>query len=78
MKLPITNYRYWVLGILGCIIAVGLIAVPQEDLGILAYTAILLGTKLVALIAIVFYAILYMHWKNNNKIPKLTSITDEE
>lgn len=78
MKLIITNYRYWVLGIIGCIIVVGLIAVPQVGLGILAYTAILLGTKLVALLALVLYFILYLHWKDNNKIPELTSITGEE
>ena len=78
MKLIITNYRYWVLALLGFVIVVGLIAVPQDGIGFLAYVAILFGTKLVSLLALVLYFFLYLHWKDNNEIPELTSIISEE
>ena len=78
MKAIITNYRYWVLTVLGFIIIIGLIAIPQDEIGTLTYFAILFGTKLVALIALIIYFILYIRWEDNNKIPELTSIINEE
>lgn len=78
MKAIITNYRYWVLTALGFIIIIGLIAIPQDGIGTLAYFAILFGTKLVALIALIIYFILYVHWEDNGKIRELTSIVNEE
>lgn len=78
MKAIITNYRYWVLTALGFIIIIGLIAIPQDGIGTLAYFTILFGTKLVALIALIIYFILYTHWEDNGEIRELTSIVNEE
>ena len=78
MKAIITNYRYWVLTALGFIIIIGLIAIPQDGFGTLAYFTILFGTKLVALIALIIYFILYTHWEDNGEIRELTSIVNEE
>lgn len=78
MKAIITNYRYWVLTVLGFIIIIGLIAIPQDDIDTLSYFAILFSTKLVALIALIIYFVLYVHWEDNGKIRELTSIVNEE
>lgn len=78
MKAIITNYRYWVLTALGFIIIIGLIVIPQDGIGPLAYFAILFGTKLLALIALIIYFVLYLHWEHNGKIRELTSIVNEE
>lgn len=77
MKAIITNYRYWVLTALGFIFIIGLSAIPQDDIGTLSYFAILFGTKLVALIALIIFVILYIRWEENHKIPELTSIINE-
>lgn len=77
MKSIITNYRYWVLTLLSFIIIFGLVAVPQDGIGFWAYTALLFGSKLVALIALIAYCLLYMHWSDMDKIPELTNMTEE-
>ncbi len=78
MKALITNYRYWVLTALAFIIIIGLVAIPQDGTDSLVYYAMLFGTKLVALIALFIYVILYLHWEDEGKIPELTSIINEE
>lgn len=77
MKSIITNYRYWVLTILGFIVIIGLIAVPKDGIGFWTYTALLFGSKLIALVALIVYCLLYMHWSDMGKIPELTNMTEE-
>lgn len=78
MKALITNYRYWVLTALAFIIIIGLVAIPQDGTDSIVYYVMLFGTKLVALIALFIYVILYLHWEDEGKIPELTSIINEE
>ena len=78
MKALITNYRYWVLTALAFIIIIGLVAIPQDGTDSLVYYVMLFGTKLVALIALFLYVLLYLHWEDEGKIPELTSIINEE
>lgn len=78
MKAIITNYRYWVLALLGFVIFFGLIIVPQDGIGFLPYVAILFGSKIVALVALVAYALLYLHWQDMDEIPELTRYINEE
>ena len=77
MKSIITNYRYWVLTLLGFIVIVGLVAVPKDGIGFWTYTALLFGSKLIALVALIAYCLLYMHWSDVGKIPELTNMTEE-
>lgn len=78
MKAIITNYRYWVLSLLGFFVVIGLVIVPQDDVSLLAYLAILLGSKLMALAAAYAFITLYAHWHDNGQIPDLTELANEE
>ena len=77
MKALITNYRYWVLTALAFIIIIGLVAIPQDGTDSLVYYVMLFGTKLVALIALI-YVFLYLHWEDEGKIPELSDFANEE
>lgn len=77
MKSIITNYRYWVLNLLGFIVIIGLVAVPKDGIGFWTYTALLFGSKFIALVALIAYCLLYMHWSDMGKIPELTNMTEE-
>lgn len=78
MKAIITNYRYWVLMSLAAVILVGLIAIPHETSGTFSYLAILVGSKLISLVALIVYCLLYIHWEDQGTIPELTEIGKEE
>lgn len=74
MKAIITNYRYWVLTLLALLSFIGGVAIPQDNVGFWPYIAILFGSKIVALIALIACCILYLHWQDNDKIPELTEL----
>ena len=78
MKSIVTNYRYWVLFTLNNIMILGIIAFPKESVSNLAYVAILIGSKLVALVALVAFCLLYIKWKDQGTITELTKIMEEE
>ena len=78
MKAIITNYRYWVLMSLAAVILVGLIAIPHETPSTFSYLAILFGSKLISLVALIIYCLLYIHWEAQGTIPELTEIGKEE
>lgn len=78
MKSIITNYRYWVLTLLGFIIIFGLVAVPQDGIGFWKYAILLFGSKLAALMALIAYCLLYIHWQDMGEIPELTDYINEE
>lgn len=78
MKAIITNYRYWVLNALALVILLGLIAVPQDNIGTWLYIAVLFGSKLIAILALTLFFILYLHWQDNGEIPELTKFVNEE
>ena len=78
MKAIMTNYRYWVLTFLGFLFVLGLLAMPDESIGLPAYIVILFGTKLMAFFSLAIYFLLYLHWQDNGEIPELTNLVKEE
>ena len=78
MKSIITNYRYWVLALLVSIVSIGIVAVPQDNIGFWSYIALFLASKVVALVALIACDILYLHWNGNHKIPELAELIEEE
>lgn len=78
MKPIITNYRYWVLFALFNVIILGLLAVPQDTTSSLLYVLLLVGSKLLALAALITFCLLYITWEDQGAIPELTNITKEE
>lgn len=78
MKAIITNYRYWVLTALATITLAGLLCIPHDNTSTIAYITILFGSKLISLVALIIYCLLYMHWEDQGTIPELTDIGKEE
>ena len=78
MKHIITNYRYWILAMLGFFVVIGLVIVPQDTASFLAYIAILIASKLIALAAAYCFILLYAHWLDNGQIQDLANLANEE
>lgn len=78
MNAIITNYRYWVLAALATITLAGLLCIPHDSASTITYIAILFGTKLISLVALIVYCLLYTHWEDQGTIPELTEIGKEE
>lgn len=73
MKKLVTNYRYWVLALLGCTAIISLMAVPGDDLSLTAFIAVLIGSKLISLDCIVVHYCLFSVWADRGEIPELSS-----
>ena len=78
MKAIITNYRYWILAALATITLAGLLCIPHNSASTIAYITILFGSKLISLVALIIYCLLYTHWEDQGTIPELTEIGKEE
>ncbi len=78
MKAIITNYRYWVLTLLSFVSVIGFVGMPHDDLAILPFLAVFLGSKLIGLAALAAFCLLFRHWQGKGEIPELTELTAEE
>ncbi len=78
MKAIITNYRYWVLTLLGIVVSLGFVAMPADGIGFWAYVAVLFGSKIVALAVLALAYNLFLRWSNMGDIPELTEFIGEE
>lgn len=73
----LTNYRYWTLFIILSAATISLFIVPEESTEFIAYTAILLGSKLVSLILYATAWVLCNNaWKDN--LPELKELIEED
>lgn len=77
-KSILTNYRYYILIIIASIAMVGIAAVPTNEHGILAYTFILLASKLGSIAALWLFLRLYIFWKDRGEIPELSNLENEK
>ena len=77
MKKVITNYRYWLLLIVGFVATVGTFSVPQEELPLLTWIWVLVSTKAVGLGCFYLMHVLIEHWEKRGTIPELTQFTKE-
>ncbi len=78
MKAIITNYRYWVLSLIFFVSVIGFVAMPHDDLALLPFLAVFLGSKLIGLAALAAFCLLFRHWQGKGEIPELTELTAEE
>lgn len=74
MKSIVMNWRYYVLASLAFVAALGIFAVPEENLSLAAWFGILLASKAVG--AVAFYALfkLISVWDGKGLIPELSNI----
>lgn len=62
MRGIICNYRYWVLTVLCGMTVIGAVAVPDESLPTLAWVAVLLLSKVAAVVTGCAFCLLYERW----------------
>lgn len=63
MKKIFTNYRYYVLLVLGLIALIGIMAVPAENLPKFYWLYVLVSTKLIGFTAVYVFARLVKRWE---------------
>ncbi len=73
----ITNYRYWVLTLLGIIAVSGIAAFPADELSLAQYFVVLFATKAVAVVAAAITFSLGCHWYNQGRLPELSDLDEE-
>lgn len=69
MKKIFSNYRYYVLFVLGLIATIGFFAVPDDELPALSWVYVLVAGFAAAQ--------LFTHWKQQDKIKELTKLINE-
>lgn len=73
------NWRYYILLILGLVAICGIFAIPEDSLGMGAWTFILIISKLLGFIAAYYNYKLTVYWEKKGLIPELSKfITEEE
>lgn len=77
MKKIFSNYRYYVLFVLGLIATIGFFAVPDDELPALSRVYVLVSSKVIALVTGFAAAQLFTHWKQQDKIKELTKFINE-
>ena len=78
MKNVLTNYRYYVLLMLGTIAIVGLIASPSDSLSFGKWLCVFVATKVVALLAgFILYAFM-KYWASYGTIPELAKFLKQD
>ncbi len=71
MKKVITNYRYWLLLIIGLVALTGIFAVPNDDLDPATFAWVLFSTKAVGFGAFYLMARLIRRWEKRGTIQEL-------
>lgn len=74
----IFNWRYYFLFILGAIAFCGIFAMPNDDLGIGAWTFNLIISKLIGMTAGYFSYKLTIYWQQKGLIPELAKYMEDE
>lgn len=77
MKKVITNYRYWLLLIIGFVAFIGTFAVPNNDLDLAAFAWVMFSTKAVGFGAFYIMYRLIKRWEKRGTIPELTDFTND-
>lgn len=73
----ITNYRYWLLLVLGIVATLGVFSAPSEESDPLTWLTLLLTSKAVGLGAGYLFFHLVAHFDKNGTVPELTKFTKE-
>ena len=73
MKKIICNYRRWALLILGVIAALGILAVPADELPFTSWLYILVSSKLIAVAAGYIFRCLYLRWESRGAVDERTN-----
>lgn len=77
MKKIISNYRYWLLLIMGFVATFGTFSVPEDGLPLLSWLWVLISTKFIGLGAFYLFYVLVKRWEKRGAIPELTQFTKE-
>lgn len=77
MKKVITNYRYWLLLIVGFVAMCGTFAVPDGALPLLSWLWVLVSTKAVGFAAAYLWYRLIKRWEDRGTIPELIEFTKD-
>ncbi|TGY07108.1 hypothetical protein [Bacteroides acidifaciens] len=76
-KKIISNYRYWLLLIIGFVATIGTFSVPEDGLPLLSWLWVLISTKVIGLGAFYLFYVLVERWEKRGTIPELTQFTKE-
>lgn len=77
MKKIFSNYRYYVLFVLGLITTISFFAVPDDELPALSWVYVLVSSKVITLLAGFTAVRLFTHWEQQDKIKELTKFINE-
>lgn len=73
------NWRYYIVLVIGLVAIFGIFAIPNESLGMGAWTFNLIISKLIGLAAAYYNYKLTAYWEKKGLIPELSKfITEEE
>lgn len=78
MKKIFSNYRYYILFVLGTIGMLGIIAVPADDLAFAQWLYTLLSSKIIGFGAMYLFAKLVKRWEKKGTIPELIKAINED
>jgi hypothetical protein len=78
MKEILTNYRYYVLVMLGTIAIIGLIASPSDSLSFGKWLCVFVATKVVALLAGFTLYVFMKYWASYGTIPELMKFLKQD
>lgn len=74
MKKIVTNYRYYLIVVLGLVCMLGIFGVPADDLPFADFVYILVSSKVIGLGAGWILARLVKRWEAKGTIPEITKI----
>lgn len=78
MKNVLTNYRYYVLVMLGMVTIIGLIASPSDSLSFGRWLCVFIATKIVALLTGFILYVFIKYWASYGTIPELTKFLKQD